>query len=67
MGQQNQNPMITLNLTASDVENVLVFLNRANLPGSESELHARIKQDIARQARQQLEARDVPDNPGGSE
>ena len=56
MAETPKNPTITLRLRASDVDNVIAFMNRAELKGTESEIHASLKQSIAHQANAQLEA-----------
>jgi len=63
MAQNQQDPLLRINLKASEVENVIAFLNRATLQGNESETHAHLKREIAGQAREQLEATQRPEIP----
>jgi hypothetical protein len=54
--QNPNNPTISLELTASDVENVLGFMSRATLAGKEAATYVDLTQRIGRQANEQLKA-----------
>ena len=79
MAKVNQEPTLSIQLTASDCQNLIAFGNRASMKGNEADLWVALKMKVLQQVQQHAEREKkgfdlvepdlhaVPDNPGGSE